>query len=117
MINSLGQFNPLASQGLPLARADQLARADKFSTTDGAKEAGALGGAHQFGDMFTNLIGEVDSVRQHAAAETQKVMLGKTDSVHNAVISLQESSIALSMMVEVRNKLVESYQELMRMPV
>ena len=44
-------------------------------------------------------------------------MLGKSDQLHNAMISLQESSLALGLMVEVRNKLVESYQELMRMPV
>jgi flagellar hook-basal body complex protein FliE len=33
------------------------------------------------------------------------------------VIAMQEASVAFSLMVEVRNKVVESYQELMRMPV
>lgn len=70
-----------------------------------------------FGDVLSKLVSEVDSTRQAAAAETRKVLLGQSDSLHGAMLALQESSIALSMMVEVRNKLVESYQELMRMPV
>lgn len=70
-----------------------------------------------FGEMLSQMVGEVNSTRQAAGVEARKVLLGESDSVHGAMLALQESSIALSMMVEVRNKLVESYQELMRMPV
>ena len=38
-------------------------------------------------------------------------------AAHKSVIAMQEASVAFSLMVEVRNKLVESYQELMRMQV
>ena len=92
------------------------AKLDRTNRAANPEQAGALGGAHQFGSLFTKLVDEVDSTRQTAAA-TQDVMLGKSDQLHNAMISLQESSLALGLMVEVRNKLVESYQELMRMPV
>jgi len=37
--------------------------------------------------------------------------------LHQSVIAMQEASLSFSLMVEVRNKVVESYQELMRMPV
>jgi flagellar hook-basal body complex protein FliE len=43
--------------------------------------------------------------------------MGDTDQLHQSVIAMQEAGVAFSMMVEVRNKLVESYQELMRMQV
>jgi flagellar hook-basal body complex protein FliE len=36
--------------------------------------------------------------------------------LHQSVIAMQEASVAFNLMVQVRNKLVESYQELMRMP-
>ena len=42
-------------------------------------------------------------------------LLGDSDQLHQSVIAMQEASVALSLMVEVRNKLVDSYQELMRM--
>ena len=48
---------------------------------------------------------------------TRKVLLGESDQLHQGVIAMQEASVAFTMMVEVRNKLVESYQELMRMQV
>ncbi len=41
---------------------------------------------------------------------TKKVLLGDSDQLHQSVIAMQEASVAFTMMVEVRNKLVESYQ-------
>jgi flagellar hook-basal body complex protein FliE len=112
MISPIGSsFIPAAPPGIAPARLDRATR------PAGPEQTGPLGGAHQFGSLFTKLVDEVDSTRQAASAATQDVMLGKSDQLHNAMISLQESSIALNLMVEVRNKLVESYQELMRMPV
>ena len=49
--------------------------------------------------------------------ERQKVLTGEANNLHQATIAAQEASVAFSLMVEVRNKLVESYQELMRMQV
>jgi flagellar hook-basal body complex protein FliE len=73
--------------------------------------------AHSFDQMLEGVVGMVDAKQQTASALTQKVMLGETDQLHRSVIAMQEASVAFSLMVEVRNKLVESYQELMRMQV
>lgn len=70
---------------------------------------------------FTNLIDravqEVDGKMKAAAADQSKVLTGETNNLHQAMISMQEASLAFSLMVEVRNKLIDSYQELMRMQV
>jgi flagellar hook-basal body complex protein FliE len=79
-------------------------------TAPGAKPPG-------FGSVFERLVTEVDARQDAAAAATKDVLLGKNDQLHQSVIAMQEASVAFSLMVEVRNKLVESYQELMRMPV
>lgn len=73
--------------------------------------------AHSFDQMLEGVVGMVDAKQQAASALTQQVMLGETDQLHRSVIAMQEASVAFSLMVEVRNKLVESYQELMRMQV
>src|SRR5262249_54901052 len=77
--------------------------------------------ATQHSSSFTTLIDravqEVDGKMKAAAADQSKVMTGETNNLHQAMISMQEASLAFSLMVEVRNKLVESYQELMRMQV
>jgi flagellar hook-basal body complex protein FliE len=70
-----------------------------------------------FGTMLDGLVDTVSSKQAASADLTKKVLLGDSDQLHQSVIAMQEASVAFTMMVEVRNKLVESYQELMRMQV
>lgn len=70
-----------------------------------------------FGQVLDGLVASVKGKQDVSQAMTRKVLMGDTDQLHQSVIAMQEASVAFSMMVEVRNKLVESYQELMRMQV
>lgn len=70
-----------------------------------------------FGQLLDGVVGTVVSKQEAAQTATRQVLLGESDQLHQSVIAMQEASVAFSMMVEVRNKLVESYQELMRMQV
>jgi len=70
-----------------------------------------------FGKMLDGLVSTVDSKQMQADSLTKRVLLGDTDQLHQSVIAMQEASVSLSLMVQVRNKLVDSYQELMRMQV
>lgn len=70
-----------------------------------------------FDNVIGKLVNEVDQMNKAAYAESNKVLLGETDNIHQSMIMMQEAGVAFSMMVEVRNKLVQSYQELMKMPV
>ena len=66
---------------------------------------------------FSKLIDAVEAKQLESAATARDVMMGRSDQIHQSVIAMQEASVSLSLMVETRNKLVEGYQELMRMPV
>ena len=77
----------------------------------------AASGGAGFSNFIERAIGEVDSKLQAAEGEKTKVLTGETNNLHQAVIAMQEANVAFSLMVEVRNKLVEGYQELMRMQV
>ena len=70
-----------------------------------------------FGNMLDGLVATVDAKQTSAQAITNQVLLGQSDQLHQSVIAMQEAGVAFTLMVEVRNKLVESYQELMRMQV
>ena len=70
-----------------------------------------------FGSIFEKLVGDVEARQTEASAVTRSVLLGDNPNLHQSVLAMQEASLAFSLMVEVRNKVVESYQELMRMPV
>jgi len=70
-----------------------------------------------FGDLIGDLVAEVDGKGKAAEGEVRKLMVGETNNIHQSMIAMQEAGVAFTLLLEVRNKLVESYQELMRMPV
>ena len=72
--------------------------------------------ASGFGDALTNLMGSVDASSADANAAVGR-MLDGTGDVHEAVIALQKADTALQLTVQIRNKLVQAYQDIMRMPV
>ena len=77
----------------------------------------ARAGRDEFSDFLTKAVSEVEEKMRISDVERQKVLTGEANNLHQATIAAQEASVAFSLMVEVRNKLVESYQELMRMQV
>ncbi len=74
-------------------------------------------GESSFTAMLERFVSGVDSSMRKAEVEQAKVVRGESTNLHQAIIAGQESSVAFSLMVEVRNKLIEGYQELMRMQV
>ncbi len=93
---------------------------------EGQPDGGLGGGASQVGGIqpgagFENLLGnfvkEVNG-KQMAAADTVTGLLsGQNVPLHQAMISMEEANVSFQLMVEVRNKLLEGYQELMRMQI
>ena len=69
-----------------------------------------------FGDALGNLISTVDGTSSEANAAVGR-MLDGTGDVHEAVIALQKADTALQLTVQIRNKIVQAYQDVMRMPV
>ncbi len=73
-------------------------------------------GVDGFGEALGRLIEGAEQAS--ADANTQvSAMLNKTGEVHDAMIALQRADLALSLTVQVRNKLVQAYQDVMRMSV
>jgi len=70
-----------------------------------------------FADMFQKFVKGVDYKKKVSAKETQDLILGRSDNIHEAVVKSEEAKVAFNLMIEVRNKLVDSYKELMRMQV
>ena len=96
----------------------QLLNTSRAGKTDSAMGAAASGsGKSQFSNFLESAVAEIYGKMKAADAEKTKLFTGETNNLHQAMISMQEASVAFSLMVEVRNKLVESYQEIMRMQV
>ena len=113
-MSPVGFVNPLTAS--PLTRLDQAAPA---ALPPAATPAGATGAAptDAFGTLLDGLGSSGDAKQAAAQVQTTQVLMGDSGQLHQSVIAMQEASVAFSLMVQVRNKLVESYQELMRMQV
>ncbi|MGE3957505.1 MAG: flagellar hook-basal body complex protein FliE [Vicinamibacterales bacterium] len=79
-------------------------------------DAAAQGAAASFGDSLKSLIESVESTSA-AANDAINGMVTGTGDVHSAMIALQRSETMLQLTVQVRNKLVQAYQDVMRMPI
>ena len=70
-----------------------------------------------FAGMLGKMVAEVNA-KQNAAGDTVAALQsGQNVSLHQAVMAMEEANVSFQLMVEVRNKLLESYQEIMRMQI
>ena len=83
----------------------------------GVAAVGEASGGNSFPQMLAHMVGEVNAKQVTASQSLQDLQSGNTNSVHQTMIAMEEAGLSFSLMVEVRNKLLESYQELMRMGV
>jgi flagellar hook-basal body complex protein FliE len=68
-----------------------------------------------FQDTLNSMISQVNTQLQEADQLTEEFALGKTDSLHEVMIATEKSGISLSFLLQIRSKLLDAYQEIMRM--
>ncbi len=70
-----------------------------------------------FADVLQNKVQEINELQLDADNAISKVELENSGSIHEAMIALEKASISFRTMMQVRNKILEAYQEVMRMQV
>jgi flagellar hook-basal body complex protein FliE len=112
----MSPLSPIAASPLHFAtRTESLTPTKSIGIADGVRQAAPAG--EGFSDLLKGITSTVSAKETQANDLTRRVLLGESDQLHQSVIAMQEASVAFSLMVEVRNKLVDSYQELMRLQV
>jgi flagellar hook-basal body complex protein FliE len=76
----------------------------------------APSGGATFGESLAGLLSSVDATAAEANTAIANMIRG-TGDVHDAMIALHRAETALQLTVQVRNKLVQAYQDVMRMPI
>lgn len=74
-------------------------------------------GAPTFGEALESALRGVDQGLVAADAQATAYVAGANVDLHNVIIDLQRADLNLRTMVQVRNKLLEAYKEVMRIPV
>jgi flagellar hook-basal body complex protein FliE len=76
-----------------------------------------IGPAKGFSDALQHAVNNVASLQNTAGKAVENVQMGNTANLHEAMIALEKADISFRTMLQVRNKIIESYQEIMRMQV
>ena len=96
-IKSLGSIDPWAAYGVE---------------APGQPAAGP-----SFMDQLQDALGEVQNLQTSKGELVDAMVRGEVTEVHDVMIAAKEAQLAFELLLEVRNKLLEGYQELMRMQV
>ena len=68
-----------------------------------------------FDNFLKESLKEVNSAQLNANNAVKDLVSGNTENIHETMIQMQKASISFQMMMEVRNKLVDAYNEIIKM--
>jgi flagellar hook-basal body complex protein FliE len=71
----------------------------------------------KFGDWFGQQLAEVNGRLQRSDTDLQHLALGDAQNLHQVMINLEEAKLSFQLLVQVRNRALEAYQEVMRMQI
>lgn len=70
-----------------------------------------------FGEYLNESIEEVNKLQQEADKAIEDLAAGRNASLHETMIALEKADVSFKLMMQVRNKIIDAYHEIMRMQV
>ena len=84
----------------------------------GTSQAPKIGGSDgSFGSVVRGAVESLEHNQQQAEQETARAVAGESPDLHRTVIALQTAELSFQLGLQVRNKVVGAYEEIMRMQV
>ncbi|HWG43750.1 MAG TPA: flagellar hook-basal body complex protein FliE [Gemmataceae bacterium] len=84
----------------------------------GTAAAPAVGlGSGAFGRLLTQFVGDAGAQQAHAEQAVHNLVAGRADNVHNVMLAMAKADLSFHLVLEIRNRLSDAYQEIMRMQV
>ncbi|WP_010249089.1 flagellar hook-basal body complex protein FliE [Acetivibrio cellulolyticus] len=100
-VNSISGFN-----SIPSLSKIGLSNTDKADSVEGSF-------ANYLKDALTN----VSNLEKESTALTEDFAAGKTDNIHQVMIAAEKADVALQFTMQIRNKIMDAYKEIMNMQV
>jgi len=82
-----------------------------------ASSAGAAGSPVSFKSLLADALSEVNNLQQRADTSAVKLAAGEPIAIDEVMLAMQKADLALQLTQQIRNKLVEAYQEVSRMQI
>ncbi|MFN2257779.1 MAG: flagellar hook-basal body complex protein FliE [Desulfuromonadaceae bacterium] len=84
-----------------------------FPDTGGQKSSATTG----FSDMLADAVSQTNEAQLNADKAAVALQTGKAENLHEVMLSMEEADISMRLLVQMRNKAMDAYQEIMRMQV
>ncbi len=83
----------------------------------GTLESSGSAGSGGFGSMLTNAISSLNQTQNTASSDSVALATGQASDVTQVVTDVEKANLEMQLAVQVRNKAVDAYQEIMRMQI
>jgi flagellar hook-basal body complex protein FliE len=90
---------------------------DEVAPLPPAARGAAQGTQAPFGQLVTEGLQSLNEQLRVSQTDLQQLALGETQNLHEVMIRLEESRISFQLLLQARNRVLEAYQEVMRMQV
>ena len=125
-IENLGKSVNLDSIEMPASRISPEAQAryeqsvaqemmkNGMSSSEGSA---SLGHGTTFTDVLKNSVQQVNQYQAEADHAVKEMIAGRNKNIHETMLTVERADISLKLMMQVRNKIIDAYKEIMRMQI
>jgi flagellar hook-basal body complex protein FliE len=110
-------MNPITPVGLGLSPLQTPLPADATIAAPAAPSTGAGATFQNFSDLLGNAVEAIDGTQSAADTAATQLITGQSTDVHSVMIAMEKAKVTFDLAVQVRNKLLDGYNELMRTQV
>jgi flagellar hook-basal body complex protein FliE len=82
-----------------------------------AESAGVETGAASFGGIMERMLGSAADSHQNAVGSLRSLAVGETSNLHSVMLNMAQADLSFRLVLEIRNRLTQAYQEIMKMQV
>ncbi len=93
------------------------ARARQVMQSEGMGVGAAGDGGKTFSDLLRQSVDQVNTTQHQADLAIKELVAGRSKNVHETMLAIERADSSLKLMMQVRNKMLEAYREIMRMQV
>ena len=105
---------------MPIHSIQPIALPEMPAVATGAAATGAAAASQtpgMFQDLLTEASGKIESLKKTADDKVNRFLTGQGEEIHHVALAIHQSEVAMEMFMQVRNKVISAYQEVMRMQI
>jgi len=91
--------------------------AEKSNLTQKTEKSPYTNSTENFSEIMNKALETVDLANKNAISKSETLLTGESQQLHSVVLAAEKADIALQMTMQIRNKALDAYQEIMRMQI